>query len=439
MPPRVKTSTSAVERATLANGLRVVLAPDRSAPVVGVAVYYDVGFRSEPHGRTGFAHLFEHLMFQGSAHVGKMEHPRLVQGAGGSMNGSTHPDFTNYYQAVPSNALDLTLWLEADRMRTPAVTEENLANQVAVVQNEIRVNVLNRPYGGFPWISLPPVAFDTFPNAHNGYGDFSELEAATVEDAKDFFRRFYAPGNAVLAIAGDIGADLAMNLVGKYFGDIPARPTPRRPTFAEPAVTHERRSEQVDALATVPALAAGWRMPHPTKEFDAHLATVVLGEVLAEGDASRLQQRLVLRDRSAVSVEAYAGTFGDPFEQRDPQLFTVTAVHPQAVTADTVLDAAQEEIDRVASDGLDAEELRRVHARLQAQLLRQTDQVLGRTLHLAMFEQQRDRAELVWELPALLAAVDGEAVRDAAARLSARARSVLVLAAGAADAAGAAR
>jgi zinc protease len=421
-----------VHRLTLGNGLRVVVAPDRSAPVVGVAVYYDVGFRSEPEGRTGFAHLFEHLMFQGSARVGKMEHPRLIQGSGGTMNGSTHPDFTNYFQAMPSNALELTLWLEADRMRSPAVTEENLANQVAVVQNEIRVNVMNRPYGGFPWILLPPVAFDTFANAHNGYGDFSELEAASVRDAEDFFRRFYTPANAVLALAGDCDADEAFDLVRKHFGDIPARRTPRRPTFTEPPLTAPRRAEQVDPLAPTPAVAIGWRAPDPAREVEASMATVVLAELLAEGDASRLVERLVLRDRIAISAEAYLGVFGDPFEQRDPQLFTVTAMHPSAVDVTTVIAAVQDEIDRVASDGVPADELERVQARLRAQMLRQADQVLSRTQHLAMFEQQRGRAELVWELPGLLDAVTAQDVQRAAKRLTADSASVLVLRAGAA-------
>jgi predicted Zn-dependent peptidase len=424
-----------LHRATLDNGLRVVVAPDTgrsAAPVVGVAVYYDVGFRSEPEGRTGFAHLFEHLMFQGSARVGKMEHPRLVQGAGGTMNGSTHPDFTNYFQVVPSNALELTLWLEADRMRSPAVTDENLANQVAVVQNEIRVNVMNRPYGGFPWILLPPVAFDSFANAHNGYGDFSELESSSVADAEDFFRRFYAPGNAVLAIAGDTDPEAALALVLKHFGDIPARRTPKRPSFAEPPLTAARRAEHLDPMATAPAVAIGWRAPDPAKQRQLHLATVVLAELLAEGDASRLIQRLVLRDRSAISVEAYLGTFGDPFEQRDPALLTVTAVHPSAVPVDTVLAAIQDEVDRIARDGVPADELARVHARLRAQLLRQVDQVLARTLQLAMFEQQHGRGELVWELPDLLTAVTPDDVRAAAARLSADSASVLVLQAGAA-------
>ena len=163
-----------VERFTLPNGLRVVLAPDRSAPVVAVSVFYDVGMRSEPEGRTGFAHLFEHLMFQGSANVGKGARPPGA-GAGGTFNGSTHQDYTNYYEALPAEGLERALFLEADRMAAPAITEENLRNQIDVVKEEIRVNVLNRPYGGFPWLQLPPVAFDTFANAHDGYGSFVDL------------------------------------------------------------------------------------------------------------------------------------------------------------------------------------------------------------------------------------------------------------------------
>ncbi len=184
-----QSSRAALERFTLPNGLRVVLAPDRSAPVIGVAVVYDVGIRSEPEGRTGFAHLFEHLMFQGSESLEKLAHFRYIQGSGGTFNGSTHIDYTDYYEMLPSNALERALFLEADRMRGPRLTEENLRNQVDVVKEEIRVNVLNRPYGGFPWLKVPPVMFDTFPNAHDGYGSFEDLEAATVPDAADFFEQ----------------------------------------------------------------------------------------------------------------------------------------------------------------------------------------------------------------------------------------------------------
>ena len=209
-----------VERLTLPNGLRVVLAPDRSAPVVGVAVVYDVGIRSEPEGRTGFAHLFEHLMFQGSENLEKLAHFRYVQASGGIFNGSTHLDYTDYYELLPSNALERGLFLEADRMRSPRITEENLANQIAVVKEEIRVNVLNRPYGGFPWLRLPPVVFDTFPNAHDGYGSFVDLESATVEDASAFFETYYAPSNAVLCIAGDLEVANTVELIERHFSSV---------------------------------------------------------------------------------------------------------------------------------------------------------------------------------------------------------------------------
>jgi zinc protease len=261
-----------LERSTLGNGLRVVLAPDATAPVVAVAVHYDVGFRSEPEGRTGFAHLFEHLMFQGSENVGKAEHPKHVQAAGGIFNGSTHPDHTDYYELLPAGALELALFLEADRMRAPKITRENLDNQIAVVQEEIRVNVMNRPYGGFPWISLPPVAFDTFPNAHNGYGDFTELAASSLDDAEDFFDKFYAPGNAVLTVAGDFAVDETTRLIERYFGEIAARAVPERRSFAEPVRDTERRSELVDKLAPRPALAIGYRTPDPDTDLTAFLA-----------------------------------------------------------------------------------------------------------------------------------------------------------------------
>jgi predicted Zn-dependent peptidase len=412
-------------RATLDNGLRVILAPDKTAPVVAVAVFYDVGFRSEPEGRTGFAHLFEHLMFQGSENVGKAQHPAYVQGAGGMFNGSTHPDYTNYFQLMPSGALELALFLEADRMRAPRLTQENLENQIAVVQEEIRVNVLNRPYGGFPWITLAPVAFDSFANAHNGYGDFSELEAATLEDAEKFFQSYYAPGNAVLSVAGDIDPTKTLALIDKHFGPIKSRRTPKRPSFAENV--QPRREVLVDRLAPQPALAAGYPTPDPVRELPKYLATVVLAEVLSAGDASRLEQRLVQRDRAVTSVSTYLGTFGDPFDQRDPVLMTLEVHHPDGTSADQVLTAVDEEVDRLATDGLEPGELARVQARLSAGILREVDSVLERGLALAALEQQRGRAELVNELPGLLASVTEEQVRDAAGRLAPNSRAVLEL------------
>ena len=415
---------------TLSNGLRVVLAPDRSAPVVGIAVLYDVGIRSEPEGRTGFAHLFEHLMFQGSANLEKLEHFRYVQSSGGMFNGSTHFDYTNYFEALPSNALERGLFLEADRMLSPRITEENLANQIAVVKEEIRVNVLNRPYGGFPWLELPPVLFDTFPNAHNGYGGFVDLESATVDDATDFFHRYYAPANAVLAVAGDMDVDQTVALIEKHFGGIPKRRRPVRPNFGEPPLASERRAVTTDAHAPIPAVAIGYRVPDPVAQLDDHLAGVLLCEILAEGDASRLQRRLVHRDRLVTDVSAYLGEFGDPFDERDPTAFTITAHYPNPESLERILAVVDEELARVAADGLESGELDRVRTRTVSVLFRDLDAVLSRALEFAKFELIFGRAELISELPDRLTAVTGAEVQAAAAALSPGRRAVVELIAG---------
>jgi len=431
VPPRSRTTAAldpsyALERTTLDNGLRVVVAPDRTSPVVAVAVYYDVGMRSEPEGRTGFAHLFEHLMFQGSASLRKTEHFTYVQGAGGSLNGSTHVDYTNYYEVLPSSATELALFLEADRMRSVAVTQDNLDNQVAVVQNEIRVNVLNRPYGGFPWIQIPPVLYDTFANSHNGYGDFVDLESATLADARGFFDRYYAPGNAVLSVVGDVDPEQVAKWAEQHFGDIPARKVPRRPSFAEPAPTGERREVRTDRLAPTPAVAVAWRVPDPA-DLAGYLPYVVLAEVLTDGDAARLNERLLLKDRSAMSVGGYLGMLGDPLDARDPTPLLLEVHHPFETSADTVLAAVDDELGRLAADGLRPGELDRTVARMVARYLRDVDPVLGRTLHLSVFEQQRGRAELVNELPGLLAQVTPASVQAAAATLRPDSRAVLEL------------
>ena len=328
-----------VERFTLDNGLRVVLAPDRSVPVVAVSVFYDVGMRNEPEGRTGFAHLFEHMMFQGSANVPKMEHARLVQAAGGTFNGSTHQDYTNYFEALPAEALERALFLEADRMAAPAITEENLRNQIDVVKEEIRVNVLNRPYGAFPWLQLPQIAFESFANTHDGYGSFVDLESSTVDDATDFFSRYYAPGNAVLCIGGDLDVAETERLVERWFGPVPARPVPPIPATGEPCPRACRTTVVEDALAPAPALAIGWRVPDPVGDFDSYLGTVLLAELLSEGDASRLERRLVHDDRIAIAQSSYVGLFGDPFDVRDATLLTTQVHHPAGVPVDQVLAA----------------------------------------------------------------------------------------------------
>ncbi|MGH8860190.1 MAG: M16 family metallopeptidase [Jatrophihabitantaceae bacterium] len=429
--PKLPVPSFEITRHTLDNGLRVVVAPDRTAPVVGVAVLYDVGMRSEPEGRTGFAHLFEHLMFQGSANLEKLEHFRYVQSSGGTFNGSTHVDYTNYFESLPSNALERGLFLEADRMRSPRITKENLANQLDVVKNEIRVNVMNRPYGGFPWIYLPPILFDSFANSHNGYGGFEDLESATVDDAADFFAKYYAPANAVLAVGGDCEVDETLAMVERHFASITKRRKPKRPNFAEPALTGERREQHDDPHAPIPAVAIGYRVPDPVNSLDEHLAHVLLAEVLTDGDASRLQRRLVQRDHLVTDIAAYIGEFGDPFDERDPTAMTITAHYAERSSLEHVLRAVDEELDRIASDGLEPGELDRVRMRLLGVIFRELDPVISRTLEFAKFELVYGRAEMSMELPAMLATVTEDAVRAAAAGLRPDRRAVLELVAGA--------
>ncbi len=426
--PSVSALDIPIRRARLRNGLRVVLSPDASAPTVAVAVYYDVGFRSEPEGRTGFAHLFEHMMFQGSEHVPKMQHAALVQGNGGSMNGTTTPDYTNYFESLPATALELGLFLEADRMRSIQLTEENLANQIEVVKEEVRLNVLNRPYGGFPWIHLPGVMFDTFANAHNGYGSFVDLESATLDDATDFYRRYYAPGNAVLCVVGDFDPVAARRVVRRHFGDIPAGDVPERPSFAEPLPPAARRARHEDGHAPTPAVAIGYRVPSPQERPRTMVALEVLGELVAGSEASPLTRRLVRDAGLATAVAGWLGTFpgaGLPFE-RDPTRFQFLVHYAEPAALEPIVAAVGEELAAIAAGAGDGEVAAAVNVVL-AGYLQRVDGFLSRALTLAPFELLYGRAELVNELPGMLAAVDAAAVSDAARTLLAAPAAILEL------------
>jgi zinc protease len=414
-----------VQRFRLKNGLRVVLMPDSSAPTVAIAVVYDVGFRSEPEGMTGFAHLFEHLMFEGSVTLEKGQHDKLVTGNGGVMNGSTRADYTNYFEQLPSNALELGLYLEADRMRGLRLTDENVANQIAVVKEEIRVNVVNQPFGGFPWILLPPVMFKTFANAHNGYGSFVDLEAATVDQASEFFDQYYAPGNATVVVGGDLDADKTREMVERHFGSIPARAVPPLGSFAEPVPTEERRGVHHDPLAPLGAVAVAYRVPDPINEFEDYVASAVLTDLLADGTASRLYQRLVKRDQLATHVGGLLGTFGDPFDMRDPTMLQLLAYHPGG-DIEPLLDALDEEVAAVTAGAATEEEVDRVVTTMTAQTIRRLDDIMNRALAAAALEQQRSRAELLGELPAVLAAVTPDDVTRVAGQwLQSTSRAVL--------------
>jgi zinc protease len=425
--------TTELIRHTLPNGLRVLLAPDPHAAVIGIAVHYDVGMRSEPEGRTGFAHLFEHLMFQGSASLPKLAHFRCVESSGGIFNGSTHMDYTQYYLVVPPNALERGLFLEADRMRAPDLNDDNLRLQVDVVKQEIRVNVKNKPYGGFPWLNLPSALFATFPNSHDGYGSFEDLDTATVDDARLFFDRYYAPANALLCVCGAFDPADAVELVERHFGDIAHRPAPPRPDVSEPDLAAERRTVHHDRHAPLPAVAAGWRVPDPVDAWSDYLPYVLLAKVMAGGGASRLEQRLVRRDRIANQKNCQLGLLGDPFDVRDPTAFIVTARHTPQASADDVLDAIDEEFRRLTDDGLRPGELERANSRYATTLLQKADAIAGRTESLAKLELQHGRAELLGDLPDLLGAVTEDQVRAAAATITPQRRAVVELRPGAAD------
>lgn len=415
-----------VQRLRLPNGLRAVLHQDRSAPATGVAVHYDVGFRSEPQGRTGFAHLFEHLMFQGSESLERLEHFHRVQAAGGSANGSTHQDYTDYYQVVPSAALEQALFLEADRMRAPRLTDENLRTQLDVVKEEIRLNVMNRPYGGFPWTVLPGLLYDSYPNAHNGYGDFSDLEKATLEECAAFFDTYYAPGNAVLTVAGDFDADSATELIHRHFGDIPGRPTPPAVELGEPALRAARTGQHLDVHAPLPALAVGYRMPDPSTDVDAYLAHMVLCLLLTGGESSRLKQRLLHRTPLVTDVSSGCGLFG-ALSARTPDTFLVVATHLPSTAPEQLLAVLDEELEDLARQGPQDRELAGATARAAAGAHRRYDGLDARTRALGALEVLFGMAELVDELPQRLGRVTAEQLAAAAGALRPDSRAALVL------------
>jgi zinc protease len=349
-----------VEHTTLANGLRVVASPDRTAPFVTVGVYYQIGFRLEPFGRSGFAHLFEHMMFQGSENAGKMEHIRLINSSGGLLNGTTNYDITNYFESVPSNALERVLWLEADRMRALKVDNENLRNQRDVVKEEVRVNVMNQPYGGFPWLDLPPVAFRNWPNAHNFYGDFVDLDAATLEDVQKFFRTYYAPNNAVLLIMGDFDVKEGFALAKKYFEDIPKAPLPPKADVSEQTQIEERRGEVLEKFGPLPAMAIGYTLP--ARNTEDWYAMTLLDGVLHGGRAGRVHRELVLERQ--IAVEASGGA--DPIDTNGPTQMVTRIFHRPDVASDAVIAAFDSIVRDLQEKGIEGDELAPVKVKLRS-------------------------------------------------------------------------
>jgi predicted Zn-dependent peptidase len=398
----------------LPNGLKVVISEDHTAPVVTVAVYYNVGMRLEPKGRTGFAHLFEHMMFQGSANVKKFEHAKFVEANGGSLNGHTDFDYTNYYQTLPSNRVELGIWLESDRMRSLDVSEENLKNQQNVVSEEVRVNVLNQPYQLFEWISLWENAFTNWHNSHNGYGDLAEINAATIADVRSFFKTYYAPNNAVLTVAGDVEVNDVKKMVEKHFVSIPSQPMPERADLTEPPQTKEKRVSQTDKLANLPALAMGYHLP-PQNSPD-FPAMALLIQILQVGDSSRLYQRLVKEKELTLDLSGGLNYFGNEFDYTGPMIMTTRTTYKPGHTADEVL----REIDAVIADltakGVTEKEVADAKVQYRSNFYSQIESSGGKAHLLSALALFRDNPQSINSLLTPFESVTAAQIKAAAAK-----------------------
>jgi predicted Zn-dependent peptidase len=379
-----KTVNVPVEYYRLPNGLKVVISEAHTAPTVTVAVYYGIGFRVEPKGQTGFAHLFEHMMFQGSTNVKKMEHAKIVEANGGNLNGSTRLDFTNYYQTLPSDRVETALWLESDRMRALDVSDENLKNQQNVVSEEVRSAVLNQPYALFEWLDIWQNANQNWFNAHNFYGDLHDIEAATIANVRQFFKTYYAPNNAVLTIVGDVDPLAVKPMVQKYFADILLQSVPEHPDINEAQQSQEKRLKQTDKLASVPALAFGYHLPD--QESPDYPAMVLLDLILQGDDSSRFYQRLV--KEKTISIDWSGGInfeLGNAFDYNGPMLLVSRTTYKPGHSGDQIL----EEVDAVVRDiqehGVTPKELHDAKVRFRSNFYDQLEATFGKANLLASF------------------------------------------------------
>ena len=374
-----------IKQFSLDNGLRVILNEEHSVPVVSVAVYYDVGSRNEREGRTGFAHLFEHMMFQGSENVPKAAHFQYISNAGGTMNGTTSSERTNYFETLPANQLPLALWLESDRMRSLAVTQENLDNQREAVKEEKRLRYDNQPYvNGF--LRLFEMSFKNPANAHSTIGSMEDLDAATVDDIREFFRIYYAPNNAVLAIAGDFDEGEARQLIEKYFTTIPRQSLPPAVDVDEPTDVAERQDTYLDKLAPVPAFALGWKIPE--RRAPEFYALSLASHLMFEGESARLYQKLIKGEESVVQIQ------GGIDERRGPSgLFIVVIPKPDREPAQ-IRDAIFNEIRELATAGPSTEEMEKLRNNLFNAAVRSRQSSLFRAQQLAEFALYDNDPEL---------------------------------------------
>ncbi|HYI21977.1 MAG TPA: pitrilysin family protein [Candidatus Limnocylindrales bacterium] len=394
----------------LGNGLRVIVAPDHLAPVVAINIWYVVGSRHETPGRTGFAHLFEHFMFQGSRHVTKAEHFSLIQSAGGVNNATTYFDRTNYFETLPSHQLELALWLEADRMATllDALDQENLDNQRDVVKNEKRQSYDNRPYGSFYEKLMAAVFPADHPYHHTPIGSMEDLNAASVDDVVTFFKTWYAPNNAVLSIVGDVDEEEAHSAAARYFGPIPANPSIRQPVLptVEPLIGHESR-EVVPDNVPLTRVHFGFRCPpYGTREFD---ALEVASQILAGGRGSRLYRSLVREQKIAQDVTA----FGLPLIGGASFFGGWITVRPDS-DAETAEQGYLDELQRMADEGVTEDELIRARALIEASELGALGRVEEVADRLSMYAALFDRPELINEQLGRYLSVTAEEVQSVA-------------------------
>jgi predicted Zn-dependent peptidase len=375
----------------LKNGLRVILAEDHSAPTFSICVTYNVGSRDERPGRTGFAHLFEHILFQGSDNVGKGEHLILVQNNGGMANGTTNPDRTNYYETLPANQLELGIFLEADRMRAPIITQANFDNQRLTVQEERRQSYDNRAYGK-TYEAIIDTAYDGFAYKHSTIGSMEDLNAATLGDAAKFFRTYYAPNNAVLSLVGDFKTEAALKLIKKYFENIPAQTPPPAPDVAEPEQKAERRKTIQDNFAPTARIDMVYKIP-PGDSADWY-ALGVVGQVLSHGTSSRLHQKLVKEKEIAQSVSA------GPDERRGPSLFWFSLGARPGSDLAVLEKLVYDEIERLQHEQIADWELDKVRMQLrreQAQQLYSTRRRANSLGHYAVYYNDPNLINTVWQ------------------------------------------
>jgi zinc protease len=370
----------------LKNGLRVIISEDHTAPTVSIAVNYFVGSADEKARRTGFAHLFEHMMFKGSENVGPGEHPALIFANGGTMNGTTNEDRTLYFEQLPSNQLELGLFLEADRMKSLDINKANLDNQRGAVQEERRLRIDNQPYGQ-SFEKTGEQAYDNPAYHHSVIGSMEDLNAASVDDVATFFKTYYAPNNAVLSIVGDVDSKKTMALIEKYFGTIARQPDPKRPDLTEKPHTAERRSTIEDPLARLPRIDIAWIAP-PAQSPDS-AALDVLSDVLSSGRSSRINQVVVREKQLATN----AGVFNA--DRRGPGLFSgVAMVAPGKNPAD-VEAAIYEEIEKVKNGPIADWEIEKAHNNARRSQAAQLTSTLQRAIQLGEYAMFFDNPALI--------------------------------------------